>query len=518
MQPTSVTRSAPPPTSVVCKRVVRLQADGSNVRCLFSDGVSQPLSRFVAGFIRPGDQLEFDPAATHFGTELRVIQTGDRRRSEFYVAAIGYVTQPKADKRNDYFVRAEIAESRLGIKRIHLPASVVRDYFYFSNRRHPGSQNETLFDLLKTTPAASPADLRLALKVRMIELQTEPAHRERWVAAERAFNLLANPELRACYEALLLDPDAPAIFPYGGFGSLIAAGELSADRETFFATKILSFSPERRQRRFRAPLRKIEFFGGYAVYRDARRKVEVFLDEVSLPLAWDSTWNQWRHLVGAKLGVDATFVRSGKYRRRDGDWQLFNWETALPSRLQITVPTDVQEVVANARKAYSRFGQFFDVIQGIKERVEREPVERQELSRICTDVGIPLDFDIAKISWKPDYEAFFYNQLRKRTRKMFLFRHEYVFELERAVVVEVPEQGHATYVFSRPGDLERWVREYARTPKDDIRLNRANAAERLGFIGRVTHGRNPRTWLRDLRERIGEPVDHALVTETRSER
>lgn len=518
MQPTAVARQIPPPSYVVCKRVARVQVNGPNIRCLFSDGASHPLPRFVAGFIRPGDQVEFDAAATDIGSELRIIQSFGRWRRELYIAPIGYVTHPKADKRNDYFVRAEVAGSRLGIKRIHLPASAVRDYFYFPNRRLPGSKDETLFGLLKTTPAASLADLRLALKVRMIELQATSADRERLVAVERAFNLLAPPELRACYEALLLDPDAPAIFPCGGFGSLITAGELSADRTTFFATKILSFSPERRQRRFRAPLRKIEFFDGYAVYRDARRKVEVFLDEVSLPLTWDSTWNQWRHLVGAKIGVDATFVRSGKYRLRDGEWRLVNWETALPSRLQITVPVDVQQTIANARKTYSRFGQYYDVLQGIRDRVEREPVERQELSRICNGLGIPCDFDIAQISWKPDYDAFFYNQLRKRTRKMYLFRGEYVFELERAVVVEVPERGHASYVFSRPGDVEQWVRQYAKTPKEDIRRNRANAAERLGFIGRVTHGRNPRTWLRDLREKVGEPVDSALATEAQRER
>ncbi len=96
---------------------------------------------------------------------------------------------------------------------------------------------------------------------------------------------------------------------------------------------------------------------------------------------------------------------------------------------------------------------------------------------------------------------------------MFLFRDEYIFELERAIVVEVPEQGHATYTFSRPGNLEQWVREYARTPKDDIRRNRSNAAERLGFIGRVMHGRNPRTWLGALRARVGEPVDYSLAVE-----
>jgi hypothetical protein len=103
--------------------------------------------------------------------------------------------------------------------------------------------------------------------------------------------------------------------------------------------------------------------------------------------------------------------------------------------------------------------------------------------------------------------------LHKRSRKLFLFRDEYIFELERAIVVELPEQGHATYVFCRPDNLEQWVRNYSRIPKDDIRRNRMNAAERLGFIGRVMHGRNPRTWLRDLRAKIGEPVDYSLAVE-----
>ena len=363
-------------------------------------------------------------------------------------------------------------------------------------------------------PRLHPSDLRLAFKVRMLELQAERARREQLQAVERAFNLLANPELRSCYQALLIDPDAPALFPYGGFGSLLVAGELSADRETFFARKIVSFFPERRERRFRAPLRKIEFLGGQAIYRDSRRKLELFLDELALPLPWDPTWNQWRHLVSTKFGVEATFVKSGKYRLRDGEWRLVDWETALPSRLKISLPADTHRVLSDARKTYSRFGTCFDAIQGIRDRIEREPIEREELGRICGELGIPSDFDIAQISWKPDYDPFFYNQLRKRTRKMFLFRDEYVFELQRAIVVEVPEQGNATYIFSRAGKVEQWIVDYARTPKDDIRRNRANAAERLGFVGRVMHGRNPRTWLRDLREKVGEPVDYSLAVGT----
>ncbi len=513
MPPALATRQVLPPAPVVCQRVTRLQSDDSEIRCLFQDGNSLRLSRFLASSISPADQIEFDPTAVDPARELRLLQSSGRRPSELYFASIGYVTQPKTDKRNNYFVRAEIAGPRLGVKQIYLPSRAVRDYFYFANRRCPGCEDQTLFELLRTPASASPTDLRLALKVRMLELQTERAESKQLRLVERAFNLLANPELRSCYQALLLDADAPAVFPYGGFGALLAAGELSADRETFFARRIVSFLPERRERRFRAPLRKIEFLDGYAVYRDSRRRAEVFLDALSLPVFWDPTWNQWRHLAGAKFGIEATFVKSGKYRLRDGEWHLIAWETALPSRLKISLPADAAQVLADAKKTYSRFGQFFDVIQAIRDRLERKPIERQELGRICGDLGIPSDFDIAQISWKPDYDPFFYTQLRKRTRKMFLFRDEYIFELERAIVVEVPEQGHATYTFSRPGNLEQWVREYARTPKDDIRRNRANAAERLGFIGRVMHGRNPRTWLGALRVRVGEPVDYSLAVE-----
>jgi hypothetical protein len=46
--------------------------------------------------------------------------------------------------------------------------------------------------------------------------------------------------------------------------------------------------------------------------------------------------------------------------------------------------------------------------------------------------------------------------------------------------------------------------------KEDIRRNRDNVGERLGFLGRVIHGTNPRAWLKELRQRLGEKIDFAL--------
>jgi hypothetical protein len=479
--------------------------------CSFSGHDSLALSRFIVGFVRPGDEIEFDSTEPDPRKEFRLLQGRAGAPKEVYIVSVGYAAQPKADKRGEYFVRTDVPESRLGVKQIHLRNEAVRDYFYVPNRRRSGCEEETLYDLLRVTHSAPLIDLRLAWKLRLLELETADGNRDQLRAIERAFNLLANPDLRSCYDSLLLDSDAPALFPYGGFGSIVVAGQLSPDRETFFAARILSFLPAYRTRRFRAPLQRVEFLNNRAVYRDSRRKVEVFLDELLLPLSSDLTWNQWKHLVGAKFGVDGTFVKCGKYRLRNGEWHLVTWETALPSRIQISLPAELRSALNAARKTYTRFGQHFDSIQALRARIEREPLEREDLQRLCNQAGIPSDFDIAQISWKPDYDSFFYNQLRKRTRKMFLLRDEYIFELERAIAVEVPEQGHATYIFSRPGNLNQWVREYARTGKDDIRRNRASAAERLGFIGRVMHGRNPRTWLRDLRAKVGEPVDYSLV-------
>ena len=39
---------------------------------------------------------------------------------------------------------------------------------------------------------------------------------------------------------------------------------------------------------------------------------------------------------------------------------------------------------------------------------------------------------------QPDYDRFFFNQLKKRSINIFLFRGEFIFELGRTVVTEVP--------------------------------------------------------------------------------
>lgn len=504
-----------PAINLRCERVTAVRHEAAATACLLADGGTVLVSPYFGRFLAPGDEIEFSPGLTaSAATEIRVNHPHGRRPKQIYLAPIGYVTQPKEDRRQECFLRAEVVGSALGVRRIHLSASAVRDYFYRADRRREWAESPTLYDLLCVAPSVSLGDLRLAYKVRRLELEVGRAPVSQTRDVERVFNILMQPTLRSCYDALLRDPEAPVLFPYGGFGAILTAGELARDRQTFFAHRIISFLPDRTERRFRAPLRRIDFLHDHAVYRDARRKIEIVLDPVVLPLAWDTTWNRWKHLLPAKIGVEATCVVSGKYHLRSGEWKLVSWFSALPSRLELSLPADITGQVHAAKRIYHQFGQYSAAIEEIRMRLEREPLEKTHLDRLCSELGVPGDFDIAQISWKPDYDAFFYNQLRKRARRVYLFRAEYIMELEHVVVIEVPEVGHATYVFTRPSDVDVFVRLYATTTKEKIRKNQSGIAERLGFLGRVTHGANARTWLRDLKLRIGESFDYALGLES----
>jgi len=482
------------------------QQNGSAAECALRDGAPVHVPGLLVQYLGAGDEITLPLASGH--VEIHVHKaSASRRLREMYYAPIGYVTQPKEDKRKELFVMAETIESRLGIRAVHIPCPALRDYFYVADRRHDWNKQPALYEVLGVVSTAGPAELRLAFKIRQLELQKQAANKPALATLERAYNILAHPELRACYDASLKDPEAPALFPYGGFGSLLVSGDRSRDGQAFFSTRILAFRPETRQHRFRAPLRKFDFYADRAIYRDTRRKLELMVDQATMPLIWDQSWNQWKHLLGTKVEIDAAFVQAGKYRMKGGEWVPVQWESALPSRLQVTMPASLQEQVAAAQKTHHRFGQYSQALERIRARIEREPVEKKELDQILGQMGVPGDFDVAQITWRPDYDIFFYQQLAGRARRQYFFREEFIFDVPGGVVVETPQLGHATYLFGKPRSMDAFLSLYARVSKEDIRRNRENVAARLGFLGRIVHGINPRAWIKELRQRLGETHD-----------
>ena len=106
--------------------------------------------------------------------------------------------------------------------------------------------------------------------------------------------------------------------------------------------------------------------------------------------------------------------KSGKYRWHRRDWQLVTWETALPSCLEIKLPADFEQLVEAAKRTYHRFGQYAAGLDKIRSLIERKPVEKTEIERMFAAMKVPGDFDVAQISWRPDYDSFFYQQLSRR--------------------------------------------------------------------------------------------------------
>jgi hypothetical protein len=107
-----------------------------------------------------------------------------------------------------------------------------------------------------------------------------------------------------------------------------------------------------------------------------------------------------------------------------------------------------------------------------------------------------------------DYEAYYFEQLRERSRTWFLFRNEYLFVLPDAVIAEVPQPGYATYLFAVPDDLLRFKTTYATATREDVRRNRNDIGAKLGFIGRVVRGHRKKRWLANVLRQAGEKAEY----------
>src|SRR5204863_3837053 len=136
-------------------RVVEIRPVADKLACRFGGGGRVFVSNFLAAHIRPGDEIDFplaiDSAGT--GTELYIRKASSSGRSrDLYQAPICYAAQPKADKRDEPYVRAEVSAGHLGICSIHLPGEALRDYFYVANRYQPWERQTSLYQTLGINP------------------------------------------------------------------------------------------------------------------------------------------------------------------------------------------------------------------------------------------------------------------------------------------------------------------------------------------------------------------------------
>jgi hypothetical protein len=242
---------------------------------------------------------------------------------------------------------------------------------------------------------------------------------------------------------------------------------------------------------------------------DPRRKLEVWLDANLLPgLDWDLTWNQWKHWLKSRIEVQATLVHTAKYRLRNGEWILRQWYAALPSRLRVHLSDSVAADVEQAKAIHALLGEHAELVRRIQEEVDKRPVEHTEIQHWFDQLRASSHLKAHHVTWRPDYEPYYFEQLRRPSQTWFLFRNEYLFLWPNVLIAEVPEKGHATYLFAKPECMDSFLSGYSKTTREDIRHNREGSASQLGFVGRVVRGRKKNRWLADVLKYAGEKAEY----------
>jgi hypothetical protein len=126
--------------------------------CLLVNGSKVTLSPLIAAHIHPADDISFPLLNSSVAATTETYLTKNSPAGsgqDVYQAQIGYVTQPKKDKRDEFFVAAEVCPADLGISSILISCEVLREYFYRIPKREPSSRRQTLYDLLHISSTAS---------------------------------------------------------------------------------------------------------------------------------------------------------------------------------------------------------------------------------------------------------------------------------------------------------------------------------------------------------------------------
>ena len=179
----------------------------------------------------------------------------------------------------------------------------------------------------------------------------------------------------------------------------------------------------------------------------------------------------------------------------------------------MTIPTDVTEDIQRARTIHGLLGEHANVIERIRAEVEKQPIDHLQVRDWLDQLGASTHLKPQYVTWRPDYEPYYFERLRRRASTWFLVRDEYLFIWANVVISEIPQAGHATYTFAKPGDLDDFLRRYARVTRQDVRRNRGNVATDLGFVGRIARGTRKKRWLTDVLKQASEGTDYLEVLE-----
>jgi hypothetical protein len=413
---------------------------------------------------------------------------------------------PKRDRHGHGFVMLDATAAHHGISRVLVTAAQIRDYFFAPDRSAQWADQSSWFEVLGVRKNSTPAEIRLAHRVRLLELNTKASESNRSSQAQlaRGLQILLDPDLRRDYLLLLEDPDASVAFPPWTTGILRAIGQKKG--ELFLVKELVSFFSRTEQRSVRLALRRFRFEGPAAVYRDARKRMLIHFDSSLLPMQWTDEWNTWAHLALGSVTVKAMFWQQTRFRRSESGFQPRIWSQPFQSTLAVQNSSSVALRFEAARAFWEHFHPHADIVALLRARLEQEAIEAQQAADWCHAHGVRPPVEARWVNWKPDYEEAFYRELAARARAVYLFRNEYLFVFDQTVVSEIPQAGHASYIFHPNTSLDAFLRSYAQTTRHAIRTEPKNARTTLGYAGRIPHLKDLSVWIEKIARTFASPA------------
>ena len=71
---------------------------------------------------------------------------------------------------------------------------------------------------------------------------------------------------------------------------------------------------------------------------------------------------------------------------------------------------------------HALLGEHAEVVEKIRAEVEKQPVEHVQIQEWFDRLGASSHLRPQHVTWRPDYEPYYFEQLRRRSTTWFLFR------------------------------------------------------------------------------------------------
>ena len=312
---------------------------GEGLRCELRDGRVIAFGPEWRGQISVTDRLHVaeDVTVADRLTPLHLERVGRLDLAQVPTAA---ASPPKRDRQDRGFVMLDASTAQYGISKVLVTAVQIRDYFFAPDRSAPWAEQPSWYEVLGVRKNSTPAEIRLAYRVRMLELRAKGGETNRSIRAQlaRGLQILLDPGLSRTYVVLLENQEANIAFPPWTTGVVRATGQKKGD--LFLVNELVSFFPRTEERTVRLALRRFRFKGPEAVYRDVRKRIVIRFDSCLLPMQWTDEWNTWAHLALGSVTVKAMFWRQTRFRRTESGFQPRVWSQPFPSTLAVQDSAD----------------------------------------------------------------------------------------------------------------------------------------------------------------------------------